>query len=58
MKERNRDANLFTDEDCWWFFIQSDPKALELRFDDSFIAQRFQHIQNNKDEITCAGNWI
>lgn len=35
------------------FLVQSDPETFEFGFDDLFVAEGFEHIQDDEDQVTC-----
>jgi hypothetical protein len=40
---------LLADDDRWRLLVQSDPETLEFGFDDFFVAEGFEHVQDDED---------
>ena len=41
----------------WWLLVQAYAKSFQLFLNQSFVLQRFEHIQYDKNESTSSGNW-
>lgn len=42
--------------DVWWLLVQSDTKSLQLVFNQLLVAQRFQHIEHNQDQVASSSH--
>lgn len=47
---------LLLEDDIGRLFIYSDSEALQFRFNNPLIRQRFVHVQDDKDKIACLRN--
>ena len=52
---RDRDPALIflAHSDVGWFLVESDPEAFEFGLDDLFVAQGFEDIEDDEDEVAC-----
>jgi hypothetical protein len=48
----NVDTALFllSENDGWWLFVETDTETFQFTFNDLFVAQGFQDVQDNKNE--------
>ena len=59
VRERHGIRNGYTalvlspNEDRWRFLVQSDPEAFEFGFDYFLVAEGFEYIQDDEDEVAC-----
>lgn len=44
------------DSNSWRFLVQPDPEAFKFRFDNFLVAEGFEYVQDNEDEITRPSN--
>lgn len=48
---------LFLKANVWWLLVQTDAKSLQLMFNQLFVAQRFQHIKHNQNQVASSSHW-
>ena len=52
--DSNSTLVLFLDGYIWRLLVKSYSERLQFRFDNFLVAERFKHIENDKDEVTCS----
>lgn len=55
--DSNPSLVLLPHSDVRRLFVQSDAEALEFRFDDFFVAERFEDVEDDENEVTCPCDW-
>lgn len=48
---------LLAEEDSRGLFVQTDAKAFEFGFDESFVSEWFEDIEYYEDKIASPGDW-
>ena len=45
------------DNNVWWRLVEPYSKTFEFLFNDFLVAERFEDIEDDKNEVACSGHW-